>query len=115
MIRPTCSSVYSEKPAKTSAMRANSFFSSALSVFQGRTRSGPGMVLFGIGLIGLVAFVEHAFVLIGISFGGMVRRVVGAGAEPHEPGLGRVCRLLIPQHRDGLVGQILREVVALFR
>ena len=39
MIRPTCASVYSEKPAYTSIRRENSFFSSALSESQGRTMS----------------------------------------------------------------------------
>ena len=39
MMRPTCASVYSENPAYTSAIRENSFFSSALSESHGRTVS----------------------------------------------------------------------------
>ena len=53
MIRPTWWSVYSEKPAKTSAMRANSRFSSSESVSHGRTSSSGLCVPSGIGLIGV--------------------------------------------------------------
>src|SRR5262245_23733702 len=56
-MRPTCASVYSEKPAYTSAIRANSFFSSAFNVFHGRTAS-PGTLAAtsaGCGLIGVMA------------------------------------------------------------
>ena len=45
----------------------------------------------------------------------MVRRVVGARAEPHEPRLRRVAGLLVADHLDGLVGEVLREVIALLR
>ena len=45
----------------------------------------------------------------------MVRRVVGARAEPHEPRLRRVAGLLVAEHLDRLIGQILREVIALLR
>ena len=43
----------------------------------------------------------------------MVRRVVGAGAEPHVPGLGRGGGVLVAQHPKRLVGQVFREVIAL--
>src|SRR5262245_59297440 len=42
-----------------------------------------------------------------------MRRVVGAGTEPHEPWLRRVCRLLIAQHTESLIGKILRQVISL--
>ncbi len=45
----------------------------------------------------------------------MVRGVVRAGAEPHEPRLRRIAGLLIANHRDRLVGEVLGEVVALLR
>ena len=45
--------MYSEKPAKTSAMRANSRFSSSDSESHGRTSSFGEYVPSGIGLIGV--------------------------------------------------------------
>ena len=54
MIRPTWASVYSEKPAYTSAIRANSFFSSALSDAHGRTASAGIATSSGSGLIGVI-------------------------------------------------------------
>src|SRR3990172_7038197 len=53
MMRPTWASVYSEKPAYTSARRENSFFSSALSEFQGRTWSAGVAISAGRGLKGV--------------------------------------------------------------
>ena len=53
MIRPTCASVYSEKPAYTSIRRENSFFSSALSDSQGRTMSAAFATSAGSGLSGV--------------------------------------------------------------
>jgi hypothetical protein len=53
MIRPTWASVYSEKPAYTSAIRENIAFSASLSSAQGRTRSVGVNVPSGIGLIGV--------------------------------------------------------------
>ena len=53
MIRPTCASVYSLKPAYTSAMRAKSFFSSSDSESHGRTSSAGEWVPSGIGFIGV--------------------------------------------------------------
>ena len=54
MMRPTWASVYSENPAYTSAIRENSFFSSALSVSHGRTMSpGVSATSSGSGLIGV--------------------------------------------------------------
>ena len=65
--------------------------------------------------IRLVAVVELALVLVGVLLGAMVRCVVGTRTEPHEPRLRRVRRLLIAQHPERLVGEILREVIPLFR
>ncbi len=54
MIRPTWASVYSENPANTSAIRENSFFSSAFSEFHGRTESLATATSSGSGLIGVI-------------------------------------------------------------
>ncbi|SLB05768.1 Uncharacterised protein [Mycobacteroides abscessus subsp. massiliense] len=53
MTRPTWASVYSENPAKTSAMRENRRFSSGLSVFHGRTESASTATSLGNGLMGV--------------------------------------------------------------
>src|SRR5262245_36800645 len=53
MIRPTWASVYSEKPAYTSAIRLNSLFSSELSESHGRTASSGLATSLGIGLHGV--------------------------------------------------------------
>src|SRR5262245_7304868 len=42
-----------------------------------------------------------------------MRRVVGAGTEPHEPRLRRVGGLLVADHLQSLIDEILREVIAL--
>jgi hypothetical protein len=60
--------------------------------------------------VGLVPVVEHPLVLVDA----LLRRMVGAGAEPHEPGLGRGRRTLVAQHLDRLVGKVFGQVVALF-
>src|SRR5688572_12481141 len=44
----------------------------------------------------------------------MMRCVVGTWAEPHVPRPRRIARLLVPDHADGLVHEILRQVIALF-
>ena len=62
--------------------------------------------------VGLVAVVELAGVLGDVLLRRVVRRVVGAGAEPEVPGLLRRGRLAVGDERDRLVGQVLREVVA---
>ena len=66
MTRPTWTSVYSENPAKTSAMRENNLFSSAFSVFHGRTASAGFACDSGSGLIGvsLVSFGRTPFSII---------------------------------------------------
>ena len=64
--------------------------------------------------IGFPAVVELALVLVGPFLGHMVRRVHGAGAEVHEEGLIRRHLLGVGDEADGLVDQILGEVVALF-
>ena len=65
--------------------------------------------------VGLVAVVELALVLVDVFLRGMVRGMVGARAEPHEPRLRGVAGLLVADHLDGLVGQVLGEVIALLR
>ena len=138
MTRPTCASVYSEKPAYTSIRRENSFFSSALSESQGRTMSDAFDTSAGSGLSGvscgalrqdalldhprqhhlairLVAVVELALVLVDVVLRAMMRRVVGAGAEPHVPGPRRVGGVMVTEHAERLIGEILGEVIPLFR
>jgi hypothetical protein len=41
--------------------------------------------------------------------------MVGAGAEPHEPGFGWVARFLVTNHRESLIRQVFGKVVAIFR
>ena len=65
--------------------------------------------------IGLVAVVEFTLVLVDVVLRSLMRRMVGAGAEPHVPGLRRIAGLLVANHADGLVGQVLREVIAILR
>jgi hypothetical protein len=57
MRRPICTSVYSENPAYTSAIREKSFFSSAFSEFHGRTASAAFATSSGSGFNG-VSFVS---------------------------------------------------------
>ena len=65
--------------------------------------------------VGLVAVVEDALVLVDVLLRRMVRRVIRAGAEPHEPWTRRRGRLDVTDHPDRLIGKILREVIALLR
>jgi len=65
--------------------------------------------------VGVVAVVELALVLVDVLLGAMVRSVVRARTIPHEPRLRGVAGLLVSDHSDGLVCQILREVIALLR
>ncbi len=55
MIRPAWASVYSENAANTSAIRANSFFSSSFRVSHGRTWSPGFATSSGIGFSGVSA------------------------------------------------------------
>ncbi len=64
--------------------------------------------------VGLVTIVEHALVLVDVLLRAVVRGVVGPGAEPHEPRLRRARGPQVLQHLDGLVGEVLGQVVALF-
>jgi hypothetical protein len=64
--------------------------------------------------VGLVAVVEDALVLVDVLLRRVVRGVIGAGAEPHEPRLRGARRPQIAQHLDRLVGEVLGQVVALF-
>ena len=65
--------------------------------------------------VGIPAVVEHALVLVGPFLGDVVRGVVGAGGEVQEERLVRSHLLEVGNELDGLVGQILRQVVALLR
>ena len=67
------------------------------------------------GAIRLVARVELALVLVDVLLRAVVRRMVGAGAEPHVPGPRRVGGVMVAEHAERLVGQILGEVIPLFR
>ena len=139
MIRPTWASVYSENPAYTSAKRAKSLFSSSLQrlprpdvvrsasrrlarerVDVGERRAlGQDPALDHPGqhplAVGLVAVVELPLVLGDVLLRRVVRRVVGTRAEPQVPGLLRRRGLAVRDVGDRLVGQVLREVVALLR
>ena len=70
MIRPICTSVYSEKAAYTSHKRENNFFSSALNVFHGRTASAGFAIFAGIGFhsVSVVPFGKIPFsIILGIT------------------------------------------------
>ena len=57
--------------------------------------------------VGLVAVVELALVFLDVLLRRVVRGVVGTWAEPHVPRLRRGGRVLITQHPQGLVREIL--------
>ena len=63
--------------------------------------------------IGLVTVIEFALVFRYPFLGSLVGRMVGAGVEPHEEGFGRVGGVLVTEHLDGLVGEVLGQVVAI--
>ena len=65
--------------------------------------------------IGFVAGVELALVLVDVVLRAMMRRVVGARAEPHVPRPRRVRGVMVAEHAQRLVGQIPGEVIPLFR
>ena len=65
--------------------------------------------------IGLVAIIELALVLVDVVLRAMMRGVVGAGAEPHVPGARRVGGVMVTEHAERLIGEILGEVISLFR
>ena len=67
------------------------------------------------GAVGLVAVVELALVLVDVLLRGVVRGVIGARVVEHEPRLRGAGGLLVPDHLDRLIGQVLGEVVALLR
>ena len=60
-----------------------------------------------------VSIVELALVLGDVVFRRVVRGVVRARVVPHEPRPRRVAGLLVADHRDGLVREVLRQVIAL--
>ena len=57
--------------------------------------------------VGLVAVVEFALVFGDVLLRRVVRGVIGTRAEPHVPRLGRGGRVLVAQHPQRLIGQIL--------
>jgi hypothetical protein len=61
----------------------------------------------------LIPVVELALVLVDVLLRRMVRSVVGARTKPHEPRFRRRHRMLIAQHPQGLVGQVLGQVIAI--
>ena len=65
--------------------------------------------------VALVAHVEAAGVFVGPLLEHMVRGVTGAGAEVGEPRLVRRDHLGVLDELDRLVGEVLRQVIALFR
>jgi hypothetical protein len=60
-----------------------------------------------------VAVVELALVLVDVFLRRVVRGMVGTRAEPHEPRLGGIAGFLVFDHPEGLIGQVLRKVIAL--
>ncbi len=65
------------------------------------------------GAVGIIAVVELALVFVDVFLRGVVRGVVGTRVVEHEPRFRRVGDLLVANHPDGLIGQVLGEVVAL--
>ena len=65
--------------------------------------------------IRLIAGVELALVLVDVRLRAMMRRVVGAGAEPQVPRPRRVRGVMVAEHAQRFIRQILGEVIALFR
>ena len=138
MSRPIWASVYSLKPANTSAIRLNS----ALLVVGQRVPRLDEVRLVGLvlghrvergelgalghdaaldhalehpGAVRVVAVVELALVLVDVLLRCVVGRVVRSRAEPDEPGLRGVRGVLVADHADRLVREVLRQVVPLLR
>jgi len=65
--------------------------------------------------ISLVAVVKLTLVLVDVFLRCVVRRMVRAGTEPHEPRLRRIAGLLVANHLQRLIDEILGEVITLFR
>src|SRR5262249_18280564 len=65
--------------------------------------------------IRLVAVVELPPVLVDVFLRRVVGSMVGARVEPQEPGPRGVRGLLVAQHADGVIDEILGEVIALLR
>src|SRR5271170_414116 len=63
--------------------------------------------------ISFVACVEFALVLIDVILRSMMRCMIGAGAEPHVPRLRRIAGLLVADHANSMVSEVLREVIPL--
>src|SRR5262249_6217303 len=61
----------------------------------------------------LVPRIELALVFVDVLLWCMVRRVVRAWTEPHEPGLRGVARLLVANHLQRLIREIPGKVISL--
>ena len=122
--RPICASVWVKKPAKTSCWRDSIRRSSAGRSFQAWTHAGrsvssvprgttPESTCRGEQLLppGVPPLVEHTPVGVDPLGRHMVGRVHGPEREVEEEGLARCALLLVLHHADGLVGQVLAEVV----
>ena len=83
----------------------------------GVRRDDAQLFLAGKGLlaIGLPAIVELALVLVGPFLAHVMRRVHGPGAEVHEEGLVGRHLFGVGDEADGLVHQVLGDVIALLR
>ena len=77
-------------------------------------RNDPPLDLPGQGILAefVPALVELPLVAVDVLLGGVVGGVVGAGAEPQVPGLVGLRLLGVLDERDGLVGQVPGQVVA---
>lgn len=65
--------------------------------------------------VSLVALVESAAVFVGPLRGDLMWRVTGSGTQVHEPRLVGGGRPVVAQKADCAVGEVLGQVVALFR
>ena len=124
--RPIWASVWVRKPAKTSCWRASMRRSSGEWSSQARTHWGRGGQL-GAGrhdavrhlpgehavAPGVPPLIEDAAVRIDPLLRDVMRGVHGTEREVQEEGLARGALLLVLHHADGLIGQVLAQVVAL--
>ncbi len=123
-MRPICASVWVRKPAKTSCWRASSRRSSAERSVQACTHSGRCREHRALGhdagrhlpreeLVppGVPSLVEHAPVRVDPLRGDVVGCVHRPEGEVQEERLARCAVLLVLDHADGLVGQVLAQVV----
>ena len=122
--RPIWASVWVRNPAKTSCWRACMRRSSAERSLQARTHSGRGVSTVPSGTMpdahwrgeqllppGVPSLVEHAAVGVDPLGRDVVRGVHRPEREVQEEGLARRSLLLVLHHADGLIGQVLAQVV----